>query len=240
MKLKSASLALALLTAGCSGTPLPTTTADLQVVSASSLPAPTTQDVYGLTGQSFAIAPLDRLRIDVYGLNDLSNRVVQVDASGNIAFPFAGTLSVLGKTPEQVSTIIADALRANYIRDPQVTVNLDQATQRGVTVYGEVREPGVYPVTGRMTLMRAIASARGLGEFASEDEVVIFRNVGGQSLAAIYSMDAIRAGTYADPEIYPNDVVAVGDSPSRRLFRELINSASLLTTPLVLLLQNNN
>jgi polysaccharide export outer membrane protein len=239
MKLKPACMALAMVLSGCAGTPLPTSSASLQVVSATELPRPTVGDQYA-SNQSFAIAPLDRLRIDVYGMQELSQRIVQVDSNGQIAFPFAGTLDVGGKTPAEVSTMIDRALRANYVRDPQVTVNLEQAAPRGVTVYGEVREPGVYPVSGRMTLMRAIASAKGLGEFASQDEVVVFRSVNGQNLAAIYSMNAIRSGAYPDPEIFSNDVIAVGDSPARRAFRDVINAAGLITTPLILLLQNNN
>ena len=239
MKLTFACVGLGLVLAGCSSSPLPASSGSLQVVSATELPPPTIADQYE-SNQGFAIAPLDRLRIDVYGMEDLSQRVVQVDSSGRISFPFAGTMDVGGKTPAEVSRMITAALRANYIRDPQVTVNLEQAAPRGITVYGEVREPGVYPVTGRMTLMRALASAKGLGEFAAQDEVVVFRTVGEQRLAAIYSMNAIRAGAYPDPEVFANDVVAVGDSPARRAFRDLINAASLITTPLIILLQNRN
>ena len=208
----------------------------MTVVGCAQLPPPTTADIFGHE-QPYVIGPLDRLRIDVYGIADLSGRVVQVDSAGNLSFPLVGSVAVTGKTPAEVETMLEQALRGRYVRDPQVSVNLEQAVARGVTVYGEVREPGIYPINGRMTLMRAIASAKGLGEFARQDEVIVFRTVGDRNLAAVYSLRAIRSGAYADPDIYPNDVVAVGDSPARRLFRDMISAASLVTTPLIILLQ---
>jgi polysaccharide biosynthesis/export protein len=89
-----------------------------------------------------------------------------------------------------------------------------------------------------MTLRRAIASATGLSEFAKQDEVVILRTVDGRKMAALYNIDAIRRGAYADPAIYANDVVVVGDSPTRRRFRDFVSLAPLLAAPLVAILNN--
>lgn len=210
----------------------------VQVVPAASLPMPTVADLQ-LPAQPYVIGPLDRLRIDVFGIQELSARLVTVDSSGNISFPMAGTLPVAGKTPSEVEETLTRALRANHIRNPQVSVNLEQAQPRNFTVYGEVREPGSYPVTGRMTLMRAVANARGFTEYSRQSEVIVFRTVGNQNFATVYSLAAIRAGAYPDPDIFPNDIIAVGDSPARRIFRDVINASSLITTPLILLLQNN-
>jgi polysaccharide biosynthesis/export protein len=56
----------------------------------------------------------------------------------------------------------------------------------------------------------------------------------------MYDLGAIRRGAYADPEVFANDVVVVGDSPQRRLFRDLLQVIPLITTPLVIALQSNN
>ncbi|MBC7042118.1 polysaccharide export protein, partial [Salmonella enterica subsp. enterica serovar Enteritidis] len=82
----------------------------------------------------------------------------------------------------------------------------------------------LYPVNGRMTLMRAVATAKGTTEFAKLDDVVIFRTVNGQKMAALYNLKAIRQGAYDDPEVFANDVVVVGDSPARRLFKDILTS----------------
>ena len=67
----------------------------------------------------------------------------------------------------------------------------------------------------------------------------MFRKVGEQQYAGLYNLEAIRRGNYPDPEIFANDLVVVGDSPQRRLFKDILQSAPLLTTPLIVLTQNN-
>ena len=124
------------------------------------------------------------------------------------------------------------------MRDPSVSVNITKSVSQVVTVDGEVNDPGLYPVTNRTTLMRTIASARGLSELAKLEEVVILRTVGGQRYAGLYDLGAIRRGAYADPEIYANDTIIVGDSPTRRMLQEFGPLVPLITTPLIVLLQN--
>jgi len=88
-----------------------------------------------------------------------------------------------------------------------------------------------------VTLMRAVAAAKGLNEYARLDDVVIFRTVQGERMAALYNLGAIRRGLYADPRIYADDVVIVGDSEARRRFQQFIQALPLITTPIVLALQ---
>jgi polysaccharide export outer membrane protein len=88
-----------------------------------------------------------------------------------------------------------------------------------------------------MSLMKAVATAKGAGEFARLDDVVVFRTVNGQQMAALYDLDAIRHGKYSDPVIYANDVIVVGDSKSRRLFQQILQTAPLLATPIVIALE---
>ena len=101
-------------------------------------------------------------------------------------------------------------------------------------------KPGLYPVVGRMTLMRAVATAKGTTEFARLDDVVVFRTVGDRQMAALYNLGAIRRGAYPDPELYASDVVVVGDSPGRRLFRDILQAAPLITAPIIAYLSNSN
>lgn len=84
--------------------------------------------------------------------------------------------------------------------------------------------------------MRAIARASGTSEFARENYVVVFRNVDGKRYAALYDLRAIRQGMYDDPEIFSNDVIYVGDSQARRLFRDIIAASPLISTPLIYLI----
>ncbi|MEE4348771.1 MAG: polysaccharide biosynthesis/export family protein [Pacificimonas sp.] len=199
------------------------------------LAAPTRADLTA-TERPYILGPFDELSIGVFGVDDLADRTVQIDAAGLISFPLVGVVQAAGRTPGELSAEIAEKLRGSFIRDPQVTVNLEETVSQVVTVGGQVEKPGVFPVLGRMTLMRAVATAGGLTQFSKEREVVVFRTVQGQQLAGLYNLDAIRRGNYPDPEIYANDVVIVSDSESKRLLDGIFRSAPLLT-PLVLLIR---
>jgi polysaccharide export outer membrane protein len=152
----------------------------------------------------------------------------------------AGIIEAAGRTPAEVENEIEARLRGRYIRDPQVTVNLKETVSQVITVDGQVKEPGLYPVIGKMTLMRAVATAKGTAEFAKLEDVVIFRTVNGEDMAALYNLSAIRRGSYSDPEVFANDVVVVGDSKARRLFKDALQIVPALATPLILLLNSSN
>ncbi len=199
-----------------------------------SLPEPTPADLVGVS-RPYRIGPLDKLEYTVYGIQDLSGEV-QADVSGNISVPLVGVIMAAGKTPGELAAEIATGLRAQYVRNPQVTVNVKEIVSQIVTVDGEVVQPGTYPVLGDMTLMRSVASARGVSENAKLQDVVIFRTIEGQRYAGLYNLKAIRRGTYSDPAVFANDIVVVGDSKARRLFKDLIQVAPALLTPIIILL----
>ncbi|USU03348.1 polysaccharide export protein (plasmid) [Sphingomonadaceae bacterium OTU29LAMAA1] len=228
-------LAVAALSACARREPLVSTSRLTVVQDTTVLPAPVRQDLI-VPDRPTLIGPLDTIQVDVFNVPDLS-REMQVDASGRIAMPLVGTIDARGKTAQELAKAIEATLRARYIRNPEVTINIKNSVSQVVTIDGQVVEPGLYPVTNQMTLMRAIASAKGLSEFARLDDVVILRTVEGHNMAGLYNVGAIRRGTYDDPPIYANDVIVVGDSPQRRLFRDFVSVAPLLAAPLVAILQ---
>ena len=209
----------------------------LEVVAGDMLPEPTVAYL-AANERPYRVGPFDVLNVDVFGSEELSKKEIQVDASGRITFPLIGTLEVAGKTPGEVSDMMAGLFRGRFIRDPQVTVNLKEIFSQTVTISGEVRKPGVYPIVGRMTLITALASAEGWTDFSKKGEVVVLRTVGGQEYAALYDVRAIEKGQYADPEIFASDVVIVGNSQSRRIFRDFL-AASPLLAPIIILLDRN-
>ncbi len=211
---------------------------NVAVAESGQLPPPERMDLFEMN-RAYLIGPFDKLIIDVFGIEELSKKEVQTDAGGRISFPLAGIIEAVGKTPAEVEDEIEERLRGRFVRDPQVTVNLKETVSQVITVDGQVKEPGLYPVIGKMTLMRAVATAQGAGEFAKLDDVVIFRTVKGQKMAALYDLKAIRRGAYDDPEVFANDVVVVGDSNARRLFKDALQVLPLLTTPIIVALQNS-
>lgn len=232
----SLALTAALSLTACAGRAPLESTASLTVVKTEGgLPAPQRSDLI-VGDRPSLIGPLDTITVEVFGLPDLS-REIQVDASGRVAMPLVGTVDARGKTADELAQSIAGALAQRYVRNPQVTVNIKSSVSQVVTIDGSVIEPGLYPVTNQMTLMRAVASAKGLSEFAKLDDVVILRTVDGKRMAGLYNIGAIRRGYYQDPAIYANDVIIVGDSPARRLFKDFVSLAPLLAAPLVAILQ---
>jgi polysaccharide biosynthesis/export protein len=240
MKCLSIVLASSLLLTGCaSGGAKYTLGANSAgtVIKGTELPAPSAADSQA-EERPYLVGAFDKLTIDVFGLPELSQKV-QADASGRLSVPLVGVVEAAGKTPIEISRMIEDGLRGRFVRNPQVTVNLEETISQVITVDGEVKQSGLYPIIGRMTLMRAVATARGTTEFAKTTEVVVFRTVGGQKMAGLYDLKAIRVGNYADPEIYPNDVIVVGNSPSRRIFKDVIAVSPLFVAPLVAILNGN-
>ena len=223
----------AVLLAGCGGGPK-FGSAGSVAQTMTELPEPTSADTMGT--RTYRVAPLDKLKVEVYDLPNLSLDSVQVGADGVLKYPVAGDVAVAGMTPAEIEGALQQRLRQNFIRDPQVTVNLLQTTTQVVTVDGQVREPGQYPVIGGTTLIQTIARAKGLTETAKPSSVVVLRTVNGQKMAALYNLTAIRRGVYADPALYPNDIVMVDENVAQRYFRDAVTIFSTLSYPLVAIL----
>ena len=223
----------AMAVAACSTTPIGG--AQGLEVRTGDLPPPTASDLYAQA--DFAgIRPFDTLIIDVFGIQELSRRKVRVDGNGEIGFPLIGNVQVSGLTTSEISRLIEGKLKGKFVREPQVTTNLESSENSTFTVYGQVRQPGVFPIVGEGTLLKAVATARGLAEYGDSKEVIVFRTVNGERLATLYNIEAISRGAYNDPRIYPNDTIVVGDDKARRLFDDVVGVATILVTPLTIVL----
>ena len=118
----------------------------------------------------------DRLRIFVYGQPNLS-RQYTVDHEGKIAVPLIGEVSARGKTTNELHSIIRSRLGAEFVKDPQVTVDILQ--NRPFFILGEVKTAGQYPYVSGMTVETAIAIAGGHSERASDRKYRITRRING-------------------------------------------------------------
>jgi len=118
----------------------------------------------------------DRLRIFVYGQPNLSRTYI-VDHAGQIPIPLIGTVFARGLTTNGLARVIRDRLGAEYVRDPQVTVDILQ--NRPFFILGEVRNAGQYPYVSGMTVETAVAIAGGYSERASQRSFRITRRIDG-------------------------------------------------------------
>ncbi|KLI64081.1 polysaccharide biosynthesis/export family protein [Aurantiacibacter marinus] len=184
--------------------------------------------------QDNLLRPLDVLQIDVFSVPELT-REVQVGATGSIDFPLIGTVQAAGRSPEELSLEIESRLRGTYVLEPDVSTRITERSQRLFTIGGEVSNPGRYPIVAPITLMEAVAIGGGMDEYADKDEVLVFRTVGEERYIGVYNVEGIQRGNYADPVIYPSDIVIVGDSPGRRRLESILSLTTAIATPLVLL-----
>ncbi|KJV43332.1 polysaccharide biosynthesis/export family protein [Brevundimonas sp. KM4] len=181
------------------------------------LPMPVVQQAPQPT---YRIGPFDQLQVNVFGVPELSG-AAQVDGDGQLNLPLVGPVDALGRTPPQLAVEVERAYAKRYVRDPNVTIQITTPQSQRVVVSGEVREAGVFPVQGRLTLVQAIAQAQGLSDNANAGNVVVLRQAEGQQTAARFDLREIQAGRLADPELAPGDTVIVDTARARRLIRDL-------------------
>lgn len=190
------------------------------------------QPLDSLTGLSadYRVGPNDLIDIDVFGVPELK-RTVRVNSSGLVSLPLVGNVSLLGLTGQQAEERIAVAYAEKYLQNPQVSVFIKEFTTRRITIEGAVAKPGIYPVTGQLTLLRALALAGGGGTYANLSEIMLFRvgQDGKSEPTKTYDLEAIRDGKDADPVIVADDVIVVKRSAARAalrdsLFRDIVDS----------------
>lgn len=127
--------------------------------------------------EGYVIGPQDQLRITVFGEPELS-KAYRVDDSGAIAFPLIGRIVAGGMTIQEFQARLGAQLAAGYIRNPQVSIEIDQFRSQSVMVVGEVRTAGRIPMTGSsMTLLEALVAAGSPTANASSEIIVRHRPV---------------------------------------------------------------
>jgi polysaccharide export outer membrane protein len=121
----------------------------------------------------------DSIRITVFEQEGLTN-TYSVDQSGYISFPLVGAVPARGRTAGQLEGDIAARLRNGFIRDPDVSVEVER--YRPIFIMGEVGAAGQYSYVPGMTVQKAIAAAGGFSARAQQADVDITRNVNGKIL----------------------------------------------------------
>jgi polysaccharide export outer membrane protein len=122
--------------------------------------------------KDYIIGPDDVLKIQVWDNTDL-DRVVQVSREGTFAFPLIGSVMVDGLSVAKLEKELSSRLADGYIKNPQVTITIDQYKSKKVFVLGEVIKPGSYPLTGGTDLLDIIAQAGGHTDEAGNEIIII-------------------------------------------------------------------
>jgi polysaccharide export outer membrane protein len=114
----------------------------------------------------------DVLRINVWKEPDLSlDATVRLD--GMITVPLVGDMAAAGQAPGQLAAALVARLD-RFVETPRVTVSVSQ-TSAHVYVVGQMMKPGEFPLSGHMTVLKALALAGGFKDFAKPDSIVVVR-----------------------------------------------------------------
>lgn len=128
--------------------------------------------------ENYVIGQGDVLEVFVWRNEQLSRQVV-VRPDGKISLPLIQDIQAEGFAVLQLKDQIT-ARFAKYLEHPKVTVIVNQITSYKVSVLGRVTRPGVYPITGKTTLVEAISMAGGFTEWANKRKITVIRSQDGQ------------------------------------------------------------
>lgn len=151
---------------------------------------------------AYQITSGDRLRVGTFGHPDFSGEF-DVDPLGNIAFPLLGNVAADGRTVSELRDDLAFALDANFVVEPQVSVEV--LTFRPFFILGQVNRPDTYAFRPGITVRQAVAMAGGFTRRAKTSGVTLVR---------ASKLGPVKFAATPDTPLRPGDTIEVG----RRLF----------------------
>ena len=185
------SLTLGLATAACSG----------RGVQATEVPPPATDDT--------TLGPGDVFTVRVYDEEELSGSH-QVAPDGTIDFPLLGSVEVAGLEPPAVADEVQRLLRERkLLRDPHVSVYVEEYASKRISVVGAVANPGAFTLEPGMTVVQAISMAGGFSSLADRDGTVVTRRVDGQTVRYRVPVAKVTKGQAEDIEVAAGDIIFV-------------------------------
>ena len=122
------------------------------------------------------LGPGDLIEVSVYNVPELASKV-RVSNTGDIYLPLIDYVHVDGLTQEEAQSLIQKRLEdGGFVRNPHVTIFVDDAASQGVTLLGEVSKPGIYPNTSSHKLYEVVSQAGGFTSSASRKIAILRRN----------------------------------------------------------------
>jgi polysaccharide export outer membrane protein len=157
----------------------------------------------------YRIGPSDELIVRVLPDPAIEREVI-VQPDGTFAFDLIGEVDATSRTPAEVAAEIEERI-AEYRVSPSVTVSLQRAASSSVTVIGEVKAPGMYPVERDLRITDVVARAGGETVYAAASRARLIRREGGdQATTYISNLDRIHGGKLeTDYRVLRGDLIYV-------------------------------
>ena len=191
-------------------------------------PMKITKPMAATRAEDYFIGPDDLLNVYILDVPELS-RDYRVSATGAITFPvLAKPLDASGLTLAQFSERLSQELKAQgLVSDPHITISVDQSSLHSVSITGAVRQPQIYPVLSRTTLLDVLSQAGGLADDAGGTAIVRRGDIGvrasrlasgaapagappdGETLTVDLKQLLETSDPSLNPSIYPGDRITV-------------------------------
>lgn len=152
----------------------------------------------------------DKINIQVYNEKELSG-VYQVSPEGYIIFPFIGEIKVDGLNIFSLAMKISSKLKEGYLKEPNVTVSVEEFVSKRVFVLGQVKKAGSFPIRRQMSVIEAISLAGGFTNFADLSNVVVTRKSNGREKRFVIDIKSIVNGAKENFYLDAGDIVFVGE-----------------------------
>lgn len=169
--------------------------------------------------RAYKIGPDDLLQISVFEVPEL-NQKVRVAEDGSITLNLLGRIEIGGLTQESVVRKITELLQAKYVKNPQVTIFIEEYKSQQVAVIGAVETPGSYKVVGRKNLLQVLSDAGGLTDKAGNQLFVLREAPDGGSTTITIDLDelVINGNQKFNIPIEPGDTITVPIDREIRVF----------------------
>jgi polysaccharide export outer membrane protein len=154
------------------------------------------------------LEPGDLVEIGVYNVPELTTKT-RISGKGEIYLPLIDYIHIAGLTAEESENLIQKRLSdGGFVKNPHVTLFVDQYASQGASVLGEVAKPGVYPVVGEQRLFDLISAAGGFTEKAGRSIAVTHRDFPDKSTTVPLSRN-VTDNAESNIPIMPGDTIIV-------------------------------
>ena len=160
----------------------------------------------------YRIGEDDLIQITVFEYPDM-NTGARVTASGRVSLPLVGVIAAASRTPRELELDIETRLRDGFLKDPHVTVFVEEYGSQPVSVVGAVRQPDIYQIRGRKALLDIIAMAGGLDTGAGKT-IQIIRRAPEESLTIDIEDLFLRGRTDLNVVVRAGDTINVQEAGS--------------------------
>ncbi len=169
--------------------------------------------------EDYRLGPGDLIRVTVFDHDELTVDT-RISQTGNITFPLVGPISVSGLSTREAELLLARRLSdGGFVKQPEVSVLVEEFQSQKVSVMGQVAKPGQYPLDAAKTVLDLLAMAGGVLNDTAADDATLVRADGKRIVVDLQKLfDGDAAANYA---VLGGDTVFVPHAPQFYIYGQV-------------------